>query len=85
MRGYNGRFQRRLDPTFLDRFYGLAEDNEGRLVTINENKGGRVRERSDGTRCIEIDFFFMDWFTFDFPYSTKNKVLGTQAHIQLRM
>merc|ERR1719233_2408628 len=45
-----GRFQRRLDPTFLDRFYGLAEDNEGRLVTINENKGGRVREKNEGTR-----------------------------------
>ena len=46
------RFQRRLDPTYLDRFFGLAEDNEGRLVTINENKGGRVREKNDGTRYI---------------------------------
>ena len=31
----------------------MAEDNEGRLVTINENKGGRVREKNDGTRCVE--------------------------------
>ena len=46
------RFQRRLDPTYLDRFFGLAEDKEGRLVTINENKGGRVREKNDGTRYI---------------------------------
>ena len=30
----------------------MAEDNEGRLVTINENKGGRVREKNDGTRYI---------------------------------
>ena len=30
----------------------MAEDNEGRLVTINENKGGRVREKNDGTRCV---------------------------------
>ena len=43
-----------MDPTFLDRFYGLAEDNEGRLVTINENKGGRVRKKNDGTRYIAI-------------------------------
>jgi len=58
-----GRFQRRLDPTFLDRFYGLAEDNEGRLVTINENKGGRVRERSDGTRAGESDLLFFNLST----------------------
>ena len=52
--GLNSRFQRRLDPTFLDRFYGLAEDNEGRLVTINENKGGRVREKNEGTRSKKL-------------------------------
>ena len=39
----------------------MAEDNEGRLVTINENKGGRVREKNDGTRCVEKDFVFMAW------------------------
>jgi len=58
-----GRFQRRLDPTFLDRFYGLAEDNEGRLVTINENKGGRVREKNDGTRAGESDLLFFNLST----------------------
>jgi len=58
-----GRFQRRLDPTFLDRFYGLAEDNEGRLVTINENKGGRVREENEGTRAGESDLLFFNLST----------------------
>lgn len=58
-----GRFQRRLDPTFLDRFYGLAEDNEGRLVTINENKGGRVRKKNDGTRAGESDLLFFNLST----------------------
>jgi len=58
-----GRFQRRLDPTYLDRFFGLAEDNEGRLVTINENKGGRVREKNDGTRPGESDLLFFNLTT----------------------
>ena len=37
----------------------MAEDNEGRLVTINENKGGRVREKNEGTRCVQIYLVFL--------------------------
>ena len=65
------RFQRRLDPTFLDRFYGLAEDDEGRLVTINENKGGRVREKNDGTKWVS-PLFYPSPLLYTFQWSLKN-------------
>ena len=55
----------------------MAEDNEGRLVTINENKGGRVREKNDGTRCVKMDFVFIAWFSCNLAYLTsiRRKVL----------
>ena len=70
-----GKFVRRLDPTYLDRFvgilamdillttlarfYGLAEDGAGHLVTINENKGARAAEgRVGGTAPGEADLLF---------------------------
>ena len=45
--------------TTLARFYGLAEDGAGHLVTINENKGARAAEgRGGGTAPGEADLLF---------------------------
>jgi len=58
-----GKFVRRLDPTYLDRFYGLAEDGAGHLVTINENKGARAECRAGGTAPGEADLLFFSLST----------------------
>ena len=62
----------------------MAEDNEGRLVTINENKGGRVREKNDGTRCVEnrLCFHGLVFLQSCISYLDQKKSLETQAHIQ---
>ena len=52
----SGKFQLSLDSFFLERFHGLAEDEEGRLVTINENRGREGRE--GGTRPGETDLLY---------------------------
>jgi hypothetical protein len=58
-----GRFQHRLDPLYLDQFFGLAEDNDGHIVTINENKGRAGVAREGGTRPGEVDLLFFSLAT----------------------
>ena len=64
----------------------MAEDNEGRLVTINENKGGRVREKNDGTRCVEKDSFHgLVFLQSCISYLDQKKSLEKQARYKLEV
>ena len=51
-----GRFLCSMDTSLVQRCYGLAEDGEGRLVTINENRA--QEQMRGGTKPGETDLFY---------------------------
>jgi len=65
-----GMYVRSLDTTHINKCYGMTEDEEGLLVTINENKGtawrrgkGKKEEMKvadGGTMIGETDLLFFD-------------------------
>jgi len=53
-----GNFQCNLDCYYMNRFYGLAEDGAGHLITINENKGRQEKVKQLGTKVGESDLLY---------------------------
>jgi len=63
-----GKYVRSLDTTYINKCYGMAEIEEGLIVTINENKGrawrkGKVPDQNkleEGTGMGETDLLFFN-------------------------
>ena len=57
MFGEQGNFLKQLGTKFINRYYGLAEDEFGRVVTINSNNGEGCGKL---TEVGETDLFYID-------------------------